>query len=156
MCAGGTAADLVLRDAQAADRAALSALQRRSSLHFPRYRSQLAAHPELFDLPQHQIDAGLVRVAVDGDTAVGFAVLLPAEDGSCELDGLFVEPARMGGGIGRLLVEDSMRIARERGARRIAVVANPDATAFYEGLGFEDAGEAETQFGPARRLALRA
>ena len=37
----------------------------------------------------------------------------------------------MGIGAGRALVENAMRTARERGATRIEVVANPEAVAFY-------------------------
>ena len=74
--------------------------------------------------------------------------------GVCELDGLFVEPVRMRGGVGRRLVEDATRIARGRGATRIDVVANPQAMAFYEAVGFRPAGEAQTRFGPATRMSL--
>lgn len=80
-------------------------------------------------------------------------LLEPAADG-CELDGLFVEPERMRGGIGRLLIEDAKQIARERGAKRIDVVANPQAVAFYEAVGFVSVGDAETRFGSAPRMSL--
>ena len=57
-------------------------------------------------------------------------------------------------GVGRRLVEDAKRIARERGATRIDVVANPQAVAFYEAVGFKPVGEAQTRFGPAPRMSL--
>ena len=60
----------------------------------------------------------------------------------------------MRGGVGRRLVEDAMRMARERGAKRIDVVANPQALAFYEAVGFRPTGEAQTRFGPAPRMSL--
>ena len=66
----------------------------------------------------------------------GFAVLLERSGNACELDGLFVEPDRMRGGVGRRLVEDATQIARERDATRIDVVANPPAVAFYDAVGF--------------------
>jgi GNAT superfamily N-acetyltransferase len=48
-----------------------------------------------------------VRVAVDAPgRRLGFSVLLPAEDGRCVLDDLFVEPDSMWLGVGRLLVDD--------------------------------------------------
>ena len=119
------------------------------------YRAQLAAHPDAIELPVEEITAGLVRVAEQDGVLAGFAVLLERSEGACELDGLFVEPDRMRGGVGRRLVEDAERIARERGARRIDVVANPQAVAFYEAVGFRPAGEAQTRFGPAPRMSLR-
>jgi len=84
----------------------------------------------------------------------GFSVLLEPAAGGCELDGLFVEPDRMRRGIGRLLIDDAVRIARSRGAQRIDVVANQQALAFYERMGFEYVGEAQTRFGPAPRMSL--
>jgi GNAT superfamily N-acetyltransferase len=144
-----------IRRAELAERGALEDLQRRSSMHHPMYREQLAADPDVIQLPGEQIEAGLVRVAEQDGVVVGFSVLLEASGDGCELDGLFVEPERMRGGVGRELVDDAKRIARERGARRIDVVANPQAVAFYEAVGFVAAGQADTRFGPAPRMSLR-
>jgi predicted N-acetyltransferase YhbS len=147
---------LVIRSARSGEREALEDLQRRSSLHWPMYREQLAAQPDAIELPGEQIAAGLVRVAEQYGLVVGFAVLLERCAGACELDGLFVEPDWMGAGIGRRLVNDAKRIARERGATRIDVVANPQAVGFYERVGFVSVGEAQTRFGSAPRMTLTA
>jgi ribosomal protein S18 acetylase RimI-like enzyme len=60
----------------------------------------------------------------------------------------------MRSGVGRRLLDDAKRLAGERGAARIDVVANPQAVAFYEAVGFVAAGEAQTRFGPAPRMSL--
>jgi N-acetylglutamate synthase-like GNAT family acetyltransferase len=145
---------MTIRPARAAERDALEALQRRSSVHQPMYRAQLEAHPDAIALPAEQIAAGLVRVAEQDGVLAGFSVLLEPAGEACELDGLFVEPGRMRSGVGRRLVDDVKRIARERGATRIDVVANPQAVAFYEAVGFIRTGEAHTRFGPAPRMSL--
>jgi GNAT superfamily N-acetyltransferase len=150
-----TRAPVLIRDARAAEQRSLIELQRRASLHSEAYREQLLAHPDAVELPVEQIEDGLVRVAELGDDVVGFAVLLRPTRGACELDGLFVEPAHMGAGVGRALTEDARRIARERRAARIEVVANPEAVPFYQRLGFTGAEPAPTRFGPARRMRLR-
>jgi GNAT superfamily N-acetyltransferase len=123
-------------------------------VHDPDYREQLLAHPGAIELPAEQIARGLVRVAERAGVVVGFAVLFEPSGGACELDGLFVEPASMRGGVGRRLVEDAARIARKRGAARIDVVANPQAVRFYERVGFVVIGAASTRFGPAPRMSL--
>ena len=143
-----------IRSARLAERDALDDLQRRASMHEPMYRAELAAHPDAIDLPAEQITAGLVQVAEQRGVVVGFAVLLGPAAGACELDGLFVEPERMRAGVGRRLVDDAKRIASERGATRIEVVANPQAVAFYESVGFIATGQAQTRFGPAPRMSL--
>jgi GNAT superfamily N-acetyltransferase len=149
-----TADAVAIRLARVSEREALEELQRRSAMHEPMYRAQLAAHPDAVELPVEQITAGLVRVGERDGAIVGFAVLLERADGACELDGLFVEPEGMRGGVGRRLVEDAKALARERGATRIDVVANPQAVAFYEAVGFVPAGAAQTRFGPAPRMSL--
>ena len=145
---------MTIRLAQVSEREALERLLRRSSVHEPLYRAQLEAHPDAIELPAEQISAGLVRVAEQNGEIAGFAVLLERSADACELDGLFVEPERMRAGVGRRLVEDAKRIARERGATRIDVVANPQAVAFYEAVGFTTVGEARTRFGRAPRMSL--
>lgn len=142
----------VLRDAAPGERAALEALQRRSSGIWGQYRAQLAAHPDAIELPQHFIDSGWVRVAVGADEVpVGFSVVIPGDRGAHELDGLFVEPEQMRHGIGRLLVQDACQRARVGGAERLEVTAGP-AEGFYVKLGFRVVGAAETRFGPAVRM----
>ena len=145
---------MTIRLALVSEREALEWLQRRSSTHQPMCRARLAAHPDAIEFPAEQITAGLVRVAEQDGVIIGFAVLLERAADACELDGLFVEPERMRAGVGRRLVEDAKRIARERGATRIEVVANPQAVAFYEAVGFLAVGEVQTRFGPAPRMSV--
>jgi GNAT superfamily N-acetyltransferase len=145
---------VVIRGARSQERHALEDLQLRASTHWPTYRVHLAAHPGVVAIPPAQIDDGLVRVAERGGEVAGFAVLLRPVAGACELDGLFVEPSHMRGGVGRLLVEDAARIAAAQGAEWIDVTANPDAVGFYERVGFSGDDEVATRFGPARRMRL--
>lgn len=145
---------ITMRAAARSERSALEALQRRSSMHEPMYRAQLEAHPDAIELPTEQIDAGHVRVAEQDGAVIGFLVLLACIDSGCELDGLFVEPGRMRNRVGRRLVEEAERMARARGAARIDVIANPQATAFYEAVGFTTVGEEQTRFGAAPRMSL--
>ena len=141
-----------IRQATAAEAPALEALQRRSSEVWETYREQLAANPDAIELPQEFIDNGWVRVAVaDGVTPVGFSVVIPADNDARELDGLFVEPDRMLSGVGRALVEDAVGRASREGARCLGVTAGP-AQVFYERVGFELVGAAQTRFGPAVRM----
>ena len=131
------------------DRLDLEALQRRASLMWEEDRQALLANPEAIALPLSQIEAGYVTLAEHRGTLVGFSVLIPGEDGETELDGLFVEPSAWGKGIGRQLLTEACERAQGAGARGICVVANPRAADFYLACGFEPAGEAQTDFGPA-------
>lgn len=140
-----------IRDATESEVAVLEALQRRSSDVWEEYRDALAANPDAIELPQSFIHSGWVRVAVDDKGApIGFSVVIPGR-GAHELDGLFVEPARMSRGVGRALVADAAARASAQGAQRLEVTAGP-AQGFYEKVGFHRVDAAQTRFGPAVRM----
>ena len=141
-----------IRDAKGDEASLLEALQRRSSDVWEQYREQLAAHPDVIELPQAFIDGGWVRVAADvDDTPIGFSVVIPDDGAADELDGLFVEPEHMHHGVGRALVEDAVSRSSAHGANALEVTAGP-AQGFYERTGFRVIGDAQTRFGPAVRM----
>jgi GNAT superfamily N-acetyltransferase len=147
-----------IRTGVAGDLDALRGVYRRASLSNAGDRAALIAHPEALLWPADGLAAGWTRVAVDGEVVVGFATIKPAGTG-VELEDMFVEPARMRAGIGRLLVEDALARARawDAGATHVEVTANPHALAFYRAVGFVETGTAQTPFGsaPTMRHDLR-
>ncbi len=140
-----------IRDALAAETPLLEALQRRSSDIWEEYREQLATNPDAIVLSETFVDNGWVRVAVAGDLPIGFSVVIPGDDAVYELDGLFVEPARMYSGVGRALVADAVGRALAAGANCLEVTAGP-ASGFYEKVAFTTVASATTRFGPALRM----
>ena len=141
-----------IRTAKTQEREQLEALQRRASLAWEEYRDVLLAHPDAIELPAEQILAGHVLVAQIAGAIVGFAVVLPRDDGAAELDGLFVEPDRWRQGIGRKLIAKSEKLAALHGAIVLHVIANPLAEAFYVACGFTQSGAAKTRFGSALQM----
>jgi GNAT superfamily N-acetyltransferase len=87
------------------------------------------------DFEPESLRARLVFVAeAAGGEPVGWASLIPrAEVGW--LEDLWVEPAWIGRGVGRLLFEHVAEQARGLGARRLEWEAEPNATGFYERMG---------------------
>jgi GNAT superfamily N-acetyltransferase len=134
------------------ERADLEGLQRRASLKWEDYRADLLANPDAIQLPLSRLQEKRVRVAELSSHRVGFSVVIPKSAGVSELDGLFVEPEHWGAGIGRALLMDAVRLARDQGATVIEMTANPRAEGFYEKFGFIRLGYAQTQFGPARQM----
>jgi GNAT superfamily N-acetyltransferase len=139
--------NIVIRHAVAAERAELEALQRRASLNNPGDRDAILANPDAIDLPPEQIASGAVRVAEHEGVSLGFSVVLRRDDGNAELDGLFVDPVVWKSGVGRALVADAARQARELGASILHVIGNPHAEGFYSAVGFAAYGTFETRFG---------
>jgi N-acetylglutamate synthase-like GNAT family acetyltransferase len=145
---------MIIRKARGEERSQLVELMRRASLVWDDTRANLVAHPELIDIPAEQIAAGRVIVAEAGSLS-GFAAILPRHDGNVELDGLFVEPAMFGNGIGRALVVAVVDEARELRARSVHVVANQNVLGFYQAVGFRPLGEIATPLGPMATLMVR-
>ena len=129
------------------EREQLEAIQWHASLNNPGDRDALLAHPDAIVLPIEQIENGGVFVAEVAGSIVGFAAILPRQDGDSELDALFVEPASWRQGIGRALVEHCASTARSAGARVLHVTGNPHAKDFYLTCGFEVVGTIQTRFG---------
>jgi DNA-binding MarR family transcriptional regulator/N-acetylglutamate synthase-like GNAT family acetyltransferase len=80
---------------------------------------------------------------VDGEP-VGSVMLVNAGDGVAKLRLLLVEPRARGHGIGRRLVEESVRFAREAGYRRITLWTQSilvEARAIYQRCGFTKVAE---------------
>jgi GNAT superfamily N-acetyltransferase len=109
-------------------------------------RIELTLHPD--DLRTTQL-----QVAERDATAVGLAQL-KVIGGDAELMKLFVEPALLGSGIGRLLFEWARERARALGAVRMLIEADPGAAPFYERMGARHAGLAPSQSIPGRMLPL--
>ena len=129
------------------EREALEALQRRASLANPGDRGAILEHPDAIEIPIRQLESGQVYVARQGTSIVGFAAILPRDDGDTELDALFVEPSMWRRGIGQRLVNHCEHAAREQGSRALHVLGNPHAREFYVAAGFEPIGTAATRFG---------
>ena len=140
---------LTIRPARLEEHAALEALMWRSALANAGDRAALLAHPDAVAVPIAQIEAGDVLVAEREGVVIGFAALLPREDGDLGLDGLFVEPGAWRRGVGRALVARCCERADAAGARFLHVEGHPEAESFYRACGFEICGASATRFGPA-------
>lgn len=110
-------------------------------------RDELAVAPA-------EIERGRVWVATSDDTLLGFYSVEDLPDGGLELGHLFVEPAELGRGIGRSLVEHAVSVAAGLGAERLVIQGDPYATDFYLRCGARRIGERPSASIPDRSLPL--
>ena len=75
------------------------------------------------------------RVATLGGSLVGYYALRADDAPSLELDFLFVDPNAFGQGVGRALLDDARREAREMGFAAMRLIADPHSVGFYERFG---------------------
>jgi diamine N-acetyltransferase len=81
---------------------------------------------------------------------VGYVMMAPPEhpelqrEGDIELKRIYLLGAWQGGGNGRALMEQALKVAEEKAAKRVLLAvyeSNERAVAFYEKLGFRHIGE---------------
>lgn len=145
-----------IRPAQHHESAALTALMLRSKAHWGYDAAFMQQCEAPFAIPEELFARRYVQVVEDeAGTTLGVAslVALP-EDGDFDLLHMFVEPSAIGSGAGRVLFEAILRAAREAGARRLVILSDPHAAAFYEKMGAVRIGDAPSDAIPGRQLPL--
>jgi len=131
----GGGARLTLRAARADEAALLSALALRAKAlwgYSPEFMQ--ACRDELTYAAADVARGGFVVAEEDG-RVVGFYALAPTVDGAAELKALFVEPAEIGRGLGRALIEHAKASAARLGASRMVIQGDPHAARFYVAAG---------------------
>lgn len=148
--------EITIRAARPEEAAELAALCRRSKAHWGYDAQFLRRCAASLTVSPASIDKGHVLAAQDGRGAVlGVASIAALDDpGDFDLPHLFVEPAAIQGGIGRLLFRAIARLAKRTGARRLVILSDPFAAPFYERMGARTIGDAPSDSIPGRRLPL--
>jgi len=144
------ASDVTVRGARAGEAAALTALSVRSKAHWGYDDAFMRSSQASLTVGDADIAAGRVLVAERDRLVFGVARVEP--DG--ELGLLFVDPRTINRGVGRALFEAAVALARRLGARRMAILADPNAAPFYERMGARFVSQAPSDAIPGRMLPL--
>lgn len=118
---------------------ALSELCLRSKAVWGYEAAFMEACREELSFDPRDLAGSCIAVAARGHSVVGVAQVRTAGK-EADLLKLFVEPAAMGSGVGQALFIWARDVAREMGARRMSIEADPDAAPFYRRLGARDDG----------------
>ena len=141
-----------VRPAKPGESQDLTALCVRSKAHWGYDAAFMKLSAAALMVNEDDIAAGRVLVAADdADRVIGMACVLP-EGVTADLDALFVDPPAIGSGAGRALFEAAVIMARRQGARRMAILADPNAAAFYERMGARYLRHAPSDAIPGRTL----
>jgi GNAT superfamily N-acetyltransferase len=136
---------------------AIALLCRRSKAHWGYDDAFLDACGAALRVSPRALASGSVVLAVGadagGDELLG-VVQVDERDGTAELGLLFVEPARMGQGVGRRLLRWAAERALRRGFTALEIFSDPGARAFYERMGAVYLRHAPSDAIPGRTLPL--
>jgi GNAT superfamily N-acetyltransferase len=101
----------------------------------------------------HQ-DALVIRSAAPSEAASLSDLALRLSASELELEALFVEPGRIGQGIGRALIEHAKFTAAQVGASSLLIQGDPHAERFYRAAGGRLVGRRESASIPGRFLPV--
>jgi GNAT superfamily N-acetyltransferase len=141
-----------VRSAKPDEAASLTALCVRSKVHWGYDAAFMKLSAAALTVSEGDIASGRVLVAVDDvGGVIGMACVLPEGD-TADLDALFIDPPAIGSGAGRMLFHAAVALARRQGARRMTILADPNAAAFYERMGARYLRHAPSDAIPGRTL----
>lgn len=124
-----------LRKARRGEALRLSALCRRSKAHWGYDASFMRASRAALTVSPSDIAQGSVTVAENHAGRPLGLYRLDRTGRNVELGLLFVDPAAIGRGVGRALMDHAIEAARRRGFIAMEILADPNAAAFYEVIG---------------------
>jgi len=140
-----------LRPARSDEAELLSALAERSEAHCGYGGAFMARYRELYRITPEWLAGSTTFVAEEGGVPVGFYALAPGPDG-LELEYLYVEPGRIGTGLGRILWQHLTGQCRRLGVRELHLVCADPPKAFYLRMGALVVAEAASRVLPERRV----
>ena len=129
----------MIRVARADELAELSAHCLRSKAHWDYDAGFIEACRE--DLTLHEADLGPGFVVWEVAGKVQATVRVSCADGAAKLSTLFIDPAFIGTGLGRVMFEWAVDYARGCGASILRLESEPFAVAFYQSMGAQVVGE---------------
>lgn len=144
----------LIRRARSDEAAFLSGLAFRSKAHWGYPESFMEACRVELTLSSSYLAEHPAFVLVCAQTPIGFYTLERLSDTEVELGYLFVEPARIGRGYGRKLMNHAREQARSRGYRTMLIQGDPHAVPFYRAVGGRVVGLKESASIPGRALPL--
>jgi GNAT superfamily N-acetyltransferase len=144
-----------VRLARAGEAASLTALCVRSKAQWGYDAEFMRRSARALAVSEADIERGGVLVAFDASgRTLGMAHVVMEGERVADLDAMFVDPPAIGGGAGRVLFDAAVAMARQRGATRMTILADPNAAAFYERMGARFLRNAPSDAIPGRHLPL--
>jgi len=145
---------IAIRPARAGEAPRLTALCLRSKAHWGYDAVFMRLCVPSLTVSEASITQGRVLVATD-ETGRAIGTVSVTQDGDdAELGLMFVDPGAIGGGVGRALFGEAVKLARRLGYRRMTILADVNAAPFYERMGARFLRDAPSDAIPGRTLPL--
>ncbi len=147
---------MIFRDAIANETAYLSSLALRSKAHWGYSKEFMQACIDELSVTATHIESNQYHcvVAITDEEILGFYMLEGQFGDAIELGGMFVDPAHIGTGVGKALMDKAKQHAMHLGASIMSIQADPNAEDFYLAAGGVPIGKKESGSIPGRFLPM--
>ena len=146
---------VMIRPARPQDAQALTDLAVRSEAHWGQDADFMDTFRRVYAVTPAFIERNTAFVAEDARGLAGFYALVPEED-AVSLEYLYLDPGRLGEGLGRTLWQHMAAHCRTQAIREVRLVCGPEPRAFYLKMGAVETGEIESLVRPGRKVACMA
>lgn len=144
----------IIRPANPKEAASLTKLAMRSKAHWGYDAAFMERCCAELTLQTKQIETTPVYVIESSGSVRGFYALEKIAADRMELTFMFVEPACIGQGYGRVLIEHAKTYVRANGFSFLEIQGDPNAAGFYESAGAQRVGERPSASIPGRMLPI--
>ena len=143
-----------IQPAKPEEASVLSALAFRSKAYWDYDDAFMAACLDELTVSPEAVRRNPTYVIEVDERVLGFYMLSPIDDGSVELDHLFVEPDAIGHGYGKKLMEHAKAVAVARSYSSMIIQSDPNAESFYRRAGGELVGHKPSASVSGRLLSV--
>lgn len=143
---------IAVRPAKRGEAESLTALCLRSKAHWGYDDAFMRLCVPALTVREEDIAAGRVLVAAEDDGAPLALASVQGEGETVDLQEMFVDPPAIGRGLGRTMFDAATKLARTLGAKRLTILADVNAAAFYERMGARFVRNAPSDAIPGRTL----
>lgn len=119
----------------------ITALVMRSKNYWNYGEEQMEKWREELTITSEYINKYPVYKLINNDKLVGFYAYNQETTEVVKLNFLFIDPTYIGGGFGKILINDLLERLKETTCKRIVLDADPNAENFYSHMGFEVIGQ---------------
>lgn len=142
------------------DHEALTRLTKLSKAYWGFPEELLLTWEHLLTISKEYIEKNKVIKLVEEGTIVGYyACFCMEETTTVKLDNLFILPGYIGTGLGKVLMDHFLIEAKNAGAEKVLLDAEPNAEGFYKKFGFVTIGQLQSsvkdRFLPIMELMLK-
>jgi N-acetylglutamate synthase-like GNAT family acetyltransferase len=147
--------ELQLRQATPDDAAALTELAHAAKRHWGYPERWIELWKDDLTITPEFVANSEVFVALLGAEIVGCCALVLGSNSTAELEHMWIKPAQIGTGVGRILFEHAKGLATKLNVRRLEISSDPNAEGFYRHMGATRIGEVRSEIEGQPRLLPR-